>query len=424
MFMRKVALATTIATLAGAAHAGPDSFRDARSFAMGGTGVAAARASSASFFNPALLSVKQNDEHDDFGLTLPSVNARVADDEEVVDTIDDVQDQIDRFETAIDNYNPITESGKQEVVDSGTELLDSLRAIDGDAMRADVGLGLGLTLPSQRLAVGFFADSTLRAGVQGTLDQQDEDLLQEVIDNVDNGTPAERAATAVKANNHSFQSKGRVIAAAQVEAGLTFATELDVQGNRLAIGISPKYVELRTFDFSETVDTFDENDFDSDEYETSDTFVNADIGAAYQFGQADQWTAGLSVRNLVPMDLKTVNGDKVEVNPLVRAGIAHSSEWHTLTVDLDLTKTEAFGFLDETQWLAVGGEFDIYDTLQLRAGVRHNLAGSDDAATGIEEDTQLTAGLGFSPFGARVEVSGLVGGDGEVGAAAELGVNF
>lgn len=42
---------------------------------------------------------------------------------------------------------------------------------------------------------------------------------------------------------------------------------------------------------------------------------------------------------------------------------------------------------------------------------------------GIAEKSQVTAGVALSPFGVRLEVSGLVG-DGEVGAAAELGFMF
>ena len=67
-------------------------------------------------------------------------------------------------------------------------------------------------------------------------------------------------------------------------------------------------------------------------------------------------------------------------------------------------------------------EFAAWRYAQLRLGVRHNLSTNDDNA-GIEEDTQFTAGLGFSPFGARLDISGLVS-DSDVGAAIELGASF
>lgn len=51
-----------------------------------------------------------------------------------------------------------------------------------------------------------------------------------------------------------------------------------------------------------------------------------------------------------------------------------------------------------------------------------SLASNDDNG-GIEEDTQFTAGIGLSLFGARLDLGALVS-DAEVGAAFELGAAF
>ncbi|MYL73169.1 conjugal transfer protein TraF, partial [Halobacillus litoralis] len=64
---------------------------------MGGTGVAAARPSGAALFNPSLLAADHSGWNDGFSVTLPSVNARYAENEEVVDEIDEIQDTIDAF---------------------------------------------------------------------------------------------------------------------------------------------------------------------------------------------------------------------------------------------------------------------------------------------------------------------------------------
>ena len=93
-----------------------------------------------------------------------------------------------------------------------------------------------------------------------------------------------------------------------------------------------------------------------------------------------------------------------------------------VTAEIDLTEKQAFGFEDDTQWLALGAEFDAWRYTQLRAGVRHNLASNNDNK-GIEEKTQFTAGLGLNLAGARLDLGALYS-DADLGAAIELGVAF
>ena len=111
-----------------------------------------------------------------------------------------------------------------------------------------------------------------------------------------------------------------------------------------------------------------------------------------------------------------------QLDPMVTAGIAHKSEYHVVTAEVDLTKKEAFGFEDDTQWAALGAEFDAFRYAQLRFGVRHNMASNDDN-DGIEEKTQFTAGLGLNIVGVRLDLGALYS-DADVGAALELGTAF
>ena len=181
---------------------------------------------------------------------------------------------------------------------------------------------------------------------------------------------------------------------------------------------------------SESVSGFEDDNFDSDQYQTEKSGFNLDIGAAYAFGEEQQWNAGIVVKNLIPMELdsaasRPLLGEEVrtlELNPMATVGIAHSGEFHVVTAELDLTKKEAFGFEDDTQWLALGAEFDAFRYAQLRVGVRHNLASNEDNA-GIEEKTQFTAGLGLNLLGARLDLGALYS-DADVGAALELGTAF
>lgn len=410
MRLSRLALAVSLGLVTTQTFAGPQAFTTARSFAMGGTGVAVAHPASANTSNPAMMAATHHEWADDFGVIFPSVNARFADDEEVLDQIDAIQDTIDRINESASNSNI---AGVQQ----GAGVLEGqLRELNQDTARADAGLGFSIALPLEHFSVGVFADASLRATTRGNV--SDSDLL--ILDQIEND-----AVTAGTVNDIGDQltSDGTIIAAAVGEVGISIAHAFEVADNRtLSVGVSPKYVQLRTFEYRQDVSDFEDDDFDADEYQTDDSGFNVDLGAAYAFGSEQNWTAGLAVRNLIPMDLKSNSGRTFELEPTVTAGIAHQGSMHVLTAEVDLTKNKAFGYGDDTQWLALGAEFDVFRYVQLRGGVRQNLASNDNNA-GIEETTQFTFGLGVSPFGAHLELSGLVS-DTEMGAAIELGAAF
>ncbi|BES72925.1 conjugal transfer protein TraF [Marinobacter nanhaiticus D15-8W] len=410
MMKSRLVLAIGLVAAASNVTAGPQSFTTARSFAMGGTGVATAHPASASTANPAMMAMKHHGWADDFGLILPSVNARLADEEEVVDQIDDIQDTIDRIDQQASNNDT---SGVQA---SAGVLEDQLAELNRDTMRADIGVGLSLAIPTDSISVGVFADGSVRATARGNVSDSDLALL----DTIEND-PVQAAL--VDDIGNQLTSDGTVIAAAYAEVGISLAKAFELSNeNTLSVGISPKYVELRTFEYTQNVSDFEDDDFDADENETDKSGFNADLGAAYSFGETQSWTAGLAVRNVIPMELDSKSGRTFELDPKVTAGIAHTGDMHVITAELDLTENKAFGYEDDTQWAALGAEFDVLRAVQLRGGIRQNLSSNDDN-DGVEEKTQLTFGVGLSPFGAHLEISGLVS-DAEVGGAIELGAAF
>ncbi len=151
----KLSLAISLSVATTSALASPQGAMSARSFAMGGTGVAVAHPSAAPLANPAMMAAPQHDWADDFGLMLPSVNARLADEEEVVDQVDDIQDLIDGFED-------FKSSNPAEAQANARDLITRLEAFDRDTMRANVGLGLGFAVPGPSFAVGFLPPATSR----------------------------------------------------------------------------------------------------------------------------------------------------------------------------------------------------------------------------------------------------------------------
>jgi F plasmid transfer operon protein TraF len=432
-FSRKP-LAVALCLASASALASPQAFMSARSFAMGGTGVAIAHPAAAGASNPAMMASEQHDWADDFGLILPSVNARAADEEEAIDQVDEIQDVIDGLESQIAAFDPNTSDQQtvQSVQNAAADLRDRLTAFDKDTMRLNAGLGLGLSVPGQSLAVGVFSNANLTATVRGDVSDNDISLL----DAIATANDAQDVDTAIGQVTNpddtlNLTSQGKILASAVAEVGISFARQFELaNGDQFQLGLSPKYVELRTFQYTESVSGFEDEEFDSDESQTDKSGFNLDIGAAYAFGDENQWNTGVVVKNLIPMELdsaasRPLLGEEVrtlELNPMVTAGIAHSGDYHVVTAEIDLTKKEAFGFEDDTQWLAVGAEFDAFRYAQLRAGVRHNLASNDDN-DGIEETTQFTAGVGLNILGARLDIGALFS-DAEVGAALELGTAF
>jgi len=412
----KTPLAAALCVASASALASPQAFMSSRSFAMGGTGVAIAHPAAAGASNPAMMASKHHEWSDDFGLILPSVNVRAADEEKTIDQVDDIQDLIDEFEEAQQSLN------QQDAEDTAGELRRRLNAFDRDTVRVDAGLGIALAVPTDSYSVGFFTNGNLQATVRGEFDQDDEQLLKDIEDG---NTPI------VGLNlDQELESRGRVLAAAVTEIGISVATSIDLaDGSQLQIGVSPKYVQLRTFQYTETVAGFEDDDFDSDENETKKSGLNLDLGAAYAFGEQNEWNAGVVVKNLIPMELdsnanplKDEQEYTLELGPMLTAGIAHTGDFHVVTAELDLTKKKGFGYADDTQWLAIGAEFDAFRYAQLRLGARQNLASNDDN-NGIAEETQFTAGIGLSLFGARLDLGALVS-DADMGAALELGAAF
>lgn len=356
-----IAVGLSVATTS--ALASPQAFMSSRSFAMGGTGVAVAQPSSATSANPAMMAADHHSWADDFGLTLLSINARVADEEETIDQVDDIQDAIDQFDQLVGSIkNTPTQQNANEVATSAAELRDRLVGFDKDTMRANIGLGLALAVPSKTLSVGFFTNANLTGTVRGELSGGDRAFLDNVVDAAQSGTPTDvqnviNSATVDQNGDIIFNSQGRILASAVGEFGISFAHALELNnGETLQLGISPKYVELRTFQYTESVSGFEDDEFDGDQYQTDKSGFNLDVGAAYAFGDEKQWNAGIVVKNLIPMELdsaasRPLLGEKVrtlKLNPMATVGIAHKSAYHVITAEIDLTKKEAFGFEDDT----------------------------------------------------------------------------
>ncbi len=92
-------------------------------------------------------------------------------------------------------------------------------------------------------------------------------------------------------------------------------------------------------------------DTDQGKKEYSD--FNFDIGVAKTYDSG--WKTGVVVKNLLAEDYLTALGNTIKIEPQARIGIAHSNEWTTVALDVDLNESESAGFDSNTQYAALGG---------------------------------------------------------------------
>ena len=115
----------------------------ARNSGMGGTGVASSRFDTASIYNAALLTNKEN--RDSFSLILPSVGVLASDKDEVIDIIDDLTDEFDELELQIDSAQVAAATATKD------RIIDDLRLISDKPVTLDAAVApLVVALPGDK----------------------------------------------------------------------------------------------------------------------------------------------------------------------------------------------------------------------------------------------------------------------------------
>ncbi|MGM0595305.1 MAG: conjugal transfer protein TraF, partial [Pseudomonadota bacterium] len=207
------------------------------------------------------------------------------------------------------------------------------------------------------------------------------------------------------------------------EIGFSFAREVNMGGMNFAAGITPKYVKATVYDY-EAKATDEDADDNEDDYSKEYSHFNLDLGVAKNY--ANGWRTGFVIKNLIAQEYDTYRrnsntgemektGNRIELKPQARIGVSHTSDWHTVALDVDLTENEPVGFEEGSRFVALGGELNLADWAQLRAGYRVNTVDSDRSIASV--------GLGLSPFGVHFDVA-VAGNDNEMGAAAQFGFRF
>ncbi len=351
---------------------------DARSNAMGNTGVVAADYLLAPFHNPALGALHR--DSDDVGILLPAIGINAHDQDESIQTIDDAQDLYDRV------FNSGMAGPSDEV-----ELNKLLDELDGNApINVTAGANFAIAIPNRTLAINVFGGGFV-----------------EVI-------AATEVGQGVTAEQRYDNSTYRMAAFGVTEVGVSLAKDFTIGNQNIAFGISPKYQELLTYSQADKLDNFDLDNYD--ESEVSKSAFNMDLGVAWHM---DAWRAGLAMKNLFSQEIETEIGNYTyELNPQATLGLGYVAELVTATVDFDLTKQKRFKELDDdTRFVRFGLEGNAWGWAQLRAGYEMDL---EDTL-----DDSVTAGIGISPFDVvSLDIAGSYAGENQFGASLNLTFTF
>ena len=360
------------------AYALPFGVYDSRTMAMGGVGVATG-ARYASFNNPALLTTA--DEIHEWFLLLPTTG-------EQLDDSDDLKDNLADFKRAaiiLDGVNNLTNRNAVQA---------SLNAMDGSQYRETNNLAVMLAIPSRILSGAVFLNSY---EISNALPLIGGDNLT------------------IPTYTSTFAHRGVRI----VENGVSAAKILESRSqwlNNLSIGFNVKFLLIETYAYSESIRSADVK-IETSQGNNSAQFA-IDAGAFKEFGV---WKVGMVAKNLLPGSYNYgVTGEKLKIEPQLRAGFAYQSRFTTLEFNIDLTKNDPVGFDTASQVAAVGWEWFPWQNLTLRAGYNKNLIEPD---TGSSTTGSVSAGIGLLYSGFHFDVAGYTGGEGD-GISAQLGLQF
>lgn len=384
---------------------------EARNDAMGGTGVASARWSSAVLINPALLTKSR--AGDTAAVLIPSVGGQIADPDNLQNNINDIsssaEDYLNYANIPLQQFlrNP---SLYRQLQSDAADLAGQLRDVKGDEARGKAGGAVAVSIPNEVLPFAFVAKVYGTAKVTSDITQHDLDYL----DGIANGTVIPN-----RNDLDNLTSKGFGRAAIVSDYGVAVAHRFDVGGVPVSVGVTPKLQHTWLYNYSTAVYQYKKDDISDGRYRNSDTGFNVDAGLAADFGNA--WTVGLSGQNLISRDIdtKVVDGfkDTYQIRPLFTTGVAWHSDLLVLSTDVDLTETKNFKSGDNSQFAGVGAEITPLPWLAVRAGYRADMRS--------HESNVFTAGVGFAPLDlVHVDLMGLYGEDETWGAGAQLSVTF
>lgn len=388
MHYKRILSVAVLALVCTQANAAPFAV-EARSLGMGNARVATADIATAPFANPGMLSFQPSRE--DFSLLL-GVGAFLSDSDGLIDKIDD-------FQSA---YNAAQQGNPGEAA----RALGIAQSMAGDVIAPETTLAFSTGYSGKKWALAFSARAdAIAAGTVTDIAQ----TIPELNDPTKNILTVEGILT--------------------TELGVSLARNFQVFGQKVAVGLKPKYVTVDNVFINESITTVDTDLGDLlDENNVQDLgdFTTLDLGLV--MGMTRHSQIGLVMTNLVSHKINFINAASqpatLSFDMQARLGVAYRTDFLTLAADLDLIENDAllttqnFQAL-KSQFISLGGEFNLFNFMQFRVGAQKNIAdGIPDAA----KDNMYTAGLGFW-FGFNLDLA-VVSQNNALGGFLQTGFRF
>ncbi|QFU21215.1 conjugal transfer protein TraF [Shewanella eurypsychrophilus] len=374
-------------------------YYEARSDAMGGAGVASSNREGAAFINPALLAL-QAPKFNNFAMLLPVVGADGADSDQMIDKFDSLQDSYDALDAAINASDAVAVDLHRD------DLVNDLGSLKDNNAYVSAGLGFSIVLPTHRMPMAVFYKSYIDAIGVAAIAESDIDSLNAL----DPNNPPVLA---------DLDSQGAVVAGGVSDLGVALSFPLSIVNMPIAIGVSPKFQRIDTYNYVVSANNFDSSDFDDSQYRNDDTTFNVDVGIAME--PLSGLTVGLSGRNLIKQNVETIESQgrkyTYQVEPLFTAGVAYDWDSLTLTSDIDLNDHKRFKEFSGTQYWRVGGELKATDWFALRLGYRHDM--KDNTANIYSLGTGFEFGRVF-----YLDLTGMLGSDDAIGGVLQTSYHF
>ncbi|MDZ7923235.1 MAG: conjugal transfer protein TraF [Marinagarivorans sp.] len=425
--MKKI-LPALLAILYQPALAGSFSVYDARSQAMGGASVAVGSTAMAMGHNPALLGLGDEDEDDSKNgrYSLPYVAGNLS--QAALDALNILDDELDvNFDNALDNFNTHEDPSQTIAIataarDAGQALEKELIDVANEEINFNVFVGLiSVSEPAEQGGGGFYLGSRIIGGGRSYIPDADITLYHDYVEALDNIAQGgdwranaelfdyeEPYNESVPPSFKDLDTTSRADIRGLIinEAAVSTAWGFELDAMRVAIGATPKAMYVRVFDESREISS-DELEIGSNIQ--SHRMFNVDLGVAIELENGVR--IGYTAKDVISRTFTTDKNQTVRLETKHRIGAAYIRPQWQIGADLDMQEQHAFATERTGQYLALGGEYNLLNYIDLRAGYQYDTLG--------EHPGVISAGLGVRLGNTLIDASYRTSSE-EKGAALQL----
>ncbi len=317
----------------------------ARQMSLGGAGVASAKAQNSAFVNPALAQRARGSDR--IEITAPVVTVVGADESNLRQGVENLQDSIDALQAGLGGANEAS---------LRSDVAAELSSLAGGEVFADAGVGASFVLPRGPISLGLTWRSFVDLRGLTSIDPADFTTINNTVNPLD---------------LDQLSSEVLVPSVRVDEIGFTFATDFSFFGLPSSAGVTPKFQSVESRLYSVSVSQADQSDILSglgDGGTRRDDILNVDLGVAVDL--SPRLRAGIATSNLLKhtFEAPAISGVAFayELEPLTTAGLAYGQDGWMVTADLDLNSTSRFEGLGGSRFLRLGGELSLGTPLAMR----------------------------------------------------------